>query len=86
MTEKDKTTSINVRIVFIVLANSSCWLFIVILEICQMLGVLFNNSIYSYCVVILLPLNTLLNPLLNVYTTLEFKAIICPSLFKKKTH
>ena len=64
--------TITVRIVCVVLTNSTCWMVMVIVGSLLKSGLIIEPKIFSMCTVIVLPISALLNPILNVFTTSDF--------------
>ena len=69
---KHRDATITIRIICIVLTNSTCWMFMVIMEILLQSGVAVREKIFSISAVSALPVSALLNPILNIFTTSEF--------------
>ena len=64
--------SVTVRLVLLIFINSSCWLVLGTVGLLHMTGVWFSARMFAGIVTVVLPINTLLNPFLNVFTTKEF--------------
>ena len=79
--QKHQDVAITVRIICIVLTNSTCWMTLFIMGILRQSGVVADAKIFSFCAVSVLPISALLNPVLNIFTTSEFvesfKTITC---------
>ena len=71
-----KEFSITVRIVCIIVANSSSWMILLFIGALQISGVLVNTKVFAICALFLLPINTVINPIFNFFTTTEFAQII----------
>ena len=69
-TQQDVT--ITIRIICVVLTNSTCWMTLFLLGILLQSGVVTEAKIFSFCAVSVLPISALLNPVLNIFTTSEF--------------
>ena len=67
---------VNIRIVFLVFTNSSCWLVLGNVGLLYMAGVSISKTMFSGIVTAVLPISTLLNPILNVFTTSEFLSFV----------
>ena len=65
---------ITVRIICVVLTNSTCWMVMVIVGALLKSGLIIDPKIFSMCTVTVLPISALLNPILNVFTTSDFIA------------
>ena len=70
--QKHQDVAITVRIICVVLTNSTCWMTLFIMGILLQSGVVTEAKIFSYCAVSVLPISALLNPVLNIFTTSEF--------------
>ena len=72
---------ITVRIICVVLTNSTCWMVMIIVGVLLKSGLIIEPKVFSMCTVTVLPISALLNPILNVFTTsdftVEFKKIKC---------
>ena len=64
--------SVTIRIIFLIFTNSSCWLVLGNVGLLYMAGTSITKSMFSSIVTAVLPISTLLNPILNVFTTNEF--------------
>ncbi|CAL4180943.1 unnamed protein product, partial [Meganyctiphanes norvegica] len=62
------------RFFFIVLTDCICWTPIIILRILALSDVVISPDFYAYVVVVLLPINSALNPFLYTFTTTKFRA------------
>ena len=70
----DKTsTDVTIRIICTVLSNSICWMTLLLLGILLKSGVVIHSNVFSICAVSVLPISSILNPLLNIFTTTEFR-------------
>ena len=70
--QRQQQSSITVRIVCILLTNSTCWLVMVFLGILVETGVIIQGHVFSICAVTVLPISALLNPIINFFTTSAF--------------
>ena len=68
--------AITTRIVCLIVANSCSWMIIFLVGVLQISGSLVSAALYSSFAVALLPVSTIVNPLLNCYTTGEFRRMI----------
>ena len=79
--QKHQDVAITVRIICVVLTNSTCWMTMVLMGILLQSGVVTEVKIFSFCAVSVIPISALLNPVLNIFTTSEFmekcKTITC---------
>ena len=69
---RSKELSVTIRIIFLIFTNSSCWLVLGNVSLLYMAGTSISKSMFSSIVTAVLPISTLLNPILNVFTTNEF--------------
>ena len=80
---KHQDVTITIRIICVVLTNSTCWMIMVLIGILLLSGVVIEAKIFSFCAVSALPISALLNPILNIFTTSEFvqacKSMTCRS-------
>ncbi|KAK4288009.1 hypothetical protein Pmani_038938 [Petrolisthes manimaculis] len=63
-----------IRFFFIVFTDCLCWTPIIILRIMALANFNIEPSLYAYVVVILLPVNSALNPFLYTFTTTKFRS------------
>ena len=73
---------VTTRIVLLIFTNNSCWLVLGTVSLMQMAGVSITKTMLAAIVTAVLPVSTLLNPILNVYTTMEFSEVIQAKLAK----
>ena len=64
--------SVTIRVVLLLLTNSSRWLVLGTIGLFHMTGFTINKSIFAGIVTVVLPISSLLNPTINVFTTREF--------------
>ena len=69
---RNRERSVTIRIVSLIITNSTCWLVLGSVSLIHMIGLPMNNTVFAGVVTIVLPLSSLLNPVLNVFTTSEF--------------
>ena len=69
---RSRELSVTIRIVFLIFTNSSCWFVLGNVGLLYMAGAFISKSMFSSIVTAVLPISTLLNPILNVLTTNEF--------------
>ncbi|XP_047499746.1 relaxin receptor 2-like isoform X2 [Penaeus chinensis] len=62
------------RFFFIVFTDCVCWTPIIILRILALAGCSIQPDLYAYVVVVLLPINSALNPFLYTFTTSKFRS------------
>lgn len=62
------------RFFFIVFTDCLCWTPIIILRIMALADILITPKLYAYVVVVLLPINSALNPFLYTFTTTKFRS------------
>ena len=67
---------ITVRIICVVLTNSTCWMVMVIVGVLLKSGLIMEPKIFSMCTVTVLPVSAILNPILNVFTTSDFMTVL----------
>ena len=70
--QKHQDVAITVRIICVVLTNSTCWMTLFFMGILLQSGVVTEATIFSFCAVSVLPISALLNPVLNIFTTSGF--------------
>lgn len=58
--------TLALRFLFIVVADCLCWIPIVVIKFCALIGLRVTNDIYCWLVVFILPINSALNPI--IYT------------------
>ncbi|KAK3849025.1 hypothetical protein Pcinc_044205 [Petrolisthes cinctipes] len=63
-----------IRFFFIVFTDCLCWIPIIILRIMALANFHIKPDLYAYVVVILLPVNSALNPFLYTFTTTKFRS------------
>nr|ARK36625.1 relaxin-receptor 1 [Sagmariasus verreauxi] len=61
------------RFFFIVFTDCLCWTPIIILRILALAGIEIMPELYAYVVVVVLPINSALNPFLYTFTTTKFR-------------
>ena len=64
--------SVTIRIIFLIFTNSSCWLVLGTVGLLHMNGIFISKTIFAGIATVVLPVSTLLNPILNVFTTTTF--------------
>ncbi|KAG8201736.1 hypothetical protein JTE90_012796 [Oedothorax gibbosus] len=62
--KKNEDAVLLLRFSFIVLTDSACWIPIVIIKLLALVGVAISHNLYSVIVVLILPINSAINPLL----------------------
>ncbi|XP_050527961.1 relaxin receptor 2 [Daktulosphaira vitifoliae] len=73
-----------VRFFFIVLANSFCWLPIIVLKFAAMQKFHISSELYGWVVVFIVPINALVNPLLYTFTTPKYRNVLTSkNVFKR---
>ncbi|XP_063602871.1 relaxin receptor 1-like [Penaeus indicus] len=63
-----------VRFFCIVVTDCLCWIPIIVLKYLAMMGLDIHPKLYAYVVVVLLPINSALNPFLYTFTTSKFRS------------
>ncbi|XP_042890029.1 relaxin receptor 1-like [Penaeus japonicus] len=63
-----------IRFFFIVVTDCLCWIPIIVLKYLAMMGLDIHPKLYAYVVVVLLPINSALNPFLYTFTTSKFRS------------
>ncbi|VVC36523.1 Hypothetical protein CINCED_3A003546 [Cinara cedri] len=72
-----------IRFFFIVLANSFCWLPVIVLKIAALKKFHISSSTYGWVIIFIVPINAWVNPLLYTFTTPKYRKIITlKSMFK----
>ncbi|XP_063595777.1 relaxin receptor 2-like [Penaeus indicus] len=61
------------RFFFIVFTDCLCWTPIIVLRVLALAGVAISPKLYAYVVVVLLPINSAINPFLYTFTTAKFR-------------
>uniref|UniRef100_A0A1B0D8I9 G-protein coupled receptors family 1 profile domain-containing protein n=1 Tax=Phlebotomus papatasi TaxID=29031 RepID=A0A1B0D8I9_PHLPP len=61
------------RFAIIVATNCACWLPVIIVKIAALAGVQISPSLYAWLAVLVLPVNSALNPVLYTLTAAAFK-------------
>ena len=79
---RERLQLVTTRIVLLIFTNSSCWLVLGTVSLLQMIGFSITKTVLAVIVTVALPISTLLNPILNVYTTQDFFEIIKEKCFK----
>ncbi|CAL4083044.1 unnamed protein product, partial [Meganyctiphanes norvegica] len=74
--QSDRDTAFALRFLFIVLTDCVCWLPIVIVKISAMANVETPPNVYAYLVVLVLPINSAINPILYTFSTSYFEGKI----------
>ena len=69
---RSRKHSVTIRIVLLILTNSSRWLVLGIVGLLHMTGISISQTIFAGIVTAVLPISAILNPILNVFTTTEF--------------
>ncbi|XP_042881016.1 relaxin receptor 2-like [Penaeus japonicus] len=62
------------RFFFIVFTDCLCWTPIIVLRVLALAGVAISPKLYAYVVVVLLPINSAINPFLYTFTTVKFRS------------
>ncbi|XP_037804909.1 uncharacterized protein LOC119599248 [Penaeus monodon] len=63
-----------IRFFCIVVTDCLCWIPIIVLKYLAMMGLDIHPKLYAYVVVVLLPINSALNPFLYTFTTSKFRS------------
>ena len=64
--------SVTIRIILLSFTNSICWLVLETVGLLHMNGIIISKAMFAGIATVVLPISTLLNPILNVFTTTEF--------------
>ena len=77
MTQKDMygDRGITSRIILLVFVNSSCWIFLITLTLFKEFGMIDDSNLFANLIIVCLPISSLINPILNCFTSQEFKTI-----------
>lgn len=70
--KKSMNITITLRIVCTVFTNSTCWLLVVIMGTLTHTGMIIDPHAFAICVLSVLPVGPMLNPILNLFTTQRF--------------
>ena len=64
--------SVAIRIILLIFTNSSCWLVLGTVGLLHMNGIFISKTAFAGIATVVLPISTLLNPVLSIFTTTEF--------------
>ena len=69
---RKREQSVTVRIILLIFTNSNCWLVLGTVGLLHMNGIFISKTMFTLITITVLPISTLLDPTLNVFTTTTF--------------
>ena len=71
---RNREHSVTIRIILLIFTNSCCWLVLGTVGLLHINGIFISKTMFAGIATVVLPASSLLNPILNVFTTTNFVA------------